>query len=90
MEFDTTVQSRWKASLGCFVVGVFIFILIGHTHAAWYAFHWLAGGLIWLLGGFFALLSLAAREHRRVMGWLGLLLNVVLPVVFLFTFFSRV
>lgn len=90
MEFDTTVQSRWKVSLGCFVCGVVAFMLVGHTQAAWYAFHWLVGGIFWLLGGFFALLSLGAREHRRAVGWALLLLNLVLPAIMLLIFFLEI
>ena len=90
MDFDTTVQSRWKVSLGCFIVGVVVFLLVGHTQAAWYEFHWVAGGLVWLLGGLFALLSLAAKEQHRAMGWVALLLNVILPPLILAVFFPRI
>jgi len=90
MEFDTTIQNRWKVSLGFFVVGCAVFALVGRTQAAWYEFHWMVGGLVWLFGGLFALLSLAARETQRAMGWLGLLLNIVLPTITFVTFFPKV
>lgn len=89
MEFDTAVQSRWKVSLGCFVAGLTIFGLLRLTIAAWHGVDWVIGAVVCSFGVFFALLSLAAGEQRRVMGWVALLLNLVLPGILLIIFLLR-
>ena len=88
MEFDSTVQSRWKVSLGFFIAGVLVFAFLSLTFAAWHGANWAAGATLCLFGVLFALLSLAAREQRRVMSWVALALNLVLPVLVLITFLS--
>jgi hypothetical protein len=88
MEFDTTVQSRWKVALGCFAAGVAVFAFLSLTRGAWHGAQWIAGAMLCLLGALFALLSLAAGEQRRVMGWVALLLNLVLPGILFIAFLS--
>lgn len=80
MEFDKTVQSRWKVSLGCFVAGLTLFGLLRLTVAAWHGVEWVIGAVVCSFGVFFALLSLAAGEQRRVMAFL-VLISVIVPFV---------
>jgi hypothetical protein len=62
MEFDSSVQNRWKASFACFGSAAAIILLFSLTTWAWFGLQWIAGAAISSLGILLALLSLAAKE----------------------------
>jgi len=88
MEFDPSVQSRWKISLAC--AGVGWFFALG-LPLVWRASGWSYANLglaLWPFGFglLFAGLSLLARERRRVAAWITLGLNSLVPGFFVITF----
>jgi hypothetical protein len=84
MEFDPTIQFRWKASFVCLGVGVAAFLAARVAGFGWHGLDWLLAFLSCSLGVFLALLSLLAHERRRALGWVALLLNAVVPGIVLY------
>jgi hypothetical protein len=88
MEFDTTIQGRWKVSFGFFVFGMIVFGLLRLTPFAWYRVDWLFGAVVCSFGAFFAVLSIAAGERRADMAWIALAANLWLPTIVIISVFS--
>jgi VIT1/CCC1 family predicted Fe2+/Mn2+ transporter len=84
MEFDSSVQNRWKASFACFGSAAAIILLFSLTTWAWFGLQWIAGAAISSLGILLALLSLAAKEKNRKAGIAALILNSI-PIIVILT-----
>jgi hypothetical protein len=88
MEFDPSVQSRWKVSL--LLAGVVWFFALGlpliWRSSGWYYVNFGLALFPFCLGLLLALLSLWAREHRRAAAWAALALNSIVPGAIAITF----